>query len=104
MVSEALALLATFIINVPFGYWRAGTEKMSKEWFAAIHSPVPLVIALRYLSSATIQHIPFFVLAYFFGQLSGSKIREAFSKRIDVSKCFVTDVRKFLNYLKALHR
>ncbi len=104
MVSEAVALLATFTLNVPFGYWRAATRKMSKEWFVAVHFPVPFVVALRYLSSATIYHIPAFVLAYFSGQLLGSRIRELFSKRIDVSKCFVTDLGRILSYLKVFQR
>ncbi|WP_290902727.1 hypothetical protein [Ferroglobus sp.] len=104
MLSETLALILTFLLNIPFGYWRAGTRRMSKEWFLAVHAPVPFVATLRFLSSSSLYHVPIFVFAYFSGQLVGSKVRESFSKRIEVSKCFVADLGKFINYLKAFHK
>ncbi|HSN72316.1 MAG TPA: hypothetical protein VLT59_12450 [Steroidobacteraceae bacterium] len=76
-----LSIVATvaagiFLINLPFGYWRAGLKKMSPPWFVAIHAPVPLVIALRYAMGLPFSwvNLPFFVAAYFAGQAVGSRI------------------------------
>ncbi|ADC66143.1 conserved hypothetical protein [Ferroglobus placidus DSM 10642] len=80
MLFETLALILTFLLNVPFGYWRAGTKRMSKEWFLAVHAPIPFVATLRFLSSSSIYHIPVFFFAYFSGQLAGGKVREFFSR------------------------
>mgnify|MGYP003399023829 CR=1 FL=1 len=44
----ALAIAATFLVNLPFGWWRAGLRKLSPAWFVAIHAPVPIVIGLRW--------------------------------------------------------
>ena len=67
-----------FIINIPFGYWRANTRKFSGQWFLAIHLPVPLVIALRYLAGLGWQLITFPVLigAFFLGQLAGGLLKK----------------------------
>ncbi len=76
MVSETLALILTFIINLPFGYWRSKTKKLSKQWFLAIHLPVPFVFLLRFTSGAPLYHIPIFVVAFFAGQWFGGRIRK----------------------------
>ena len=66
-----------FVINIPFGYWRAKSRKFSGQWFLAIHLPVPLVIALRYLTGLGWQLITFPVLigAFFLGQLAGGLLK-----------------------------
>ena len=73
----ALALLATFAINVPFGFWRGGVRKFSPAWFVAIHAPVPMVIGLRYVLGLPFRWaaLPFFVAAYFGGQFVGHRLR-----------------------------
>jgi hypothetical protein len=73
----ALALLATFVVNLPFGYWRAGLRKLSPAWFVAIHAPVPLVIGLRFALGLPFRWsvLPLFVVAYFAGQFVGSRWR-----------------------------
>ncbi|HSF78602.1 MAG TPA: hypothetical protein VLA38_08295 [Steroidobacteraceae bacterium] len=73
----ALAIALIFLVNLPFGYWRAGLKKFSAGWFVAIHAPVPLVVALRWglglpFSWST---LPLFVAAYFAGQFLGSRLR-----------------------------
>ena len=73
----ALAIALIFLVNLPFGYWRAGLNKFSAGWFVAIHAPVPLVVALRWglglpFSWST---LPLFVAAYFAGQFLGSRLR-----------------------------
>ena len=37
------------LINIPFGYWRAGCRRRYLQWFLAIHIPVPLIIGLTFL-------------------------------------------------------
>ena len=73
----AAALLVTFAINLPFGYWRGGLRKFSPAWFVAIHAPVPLVIALRFGLGLPFRWgaLPLFVAAYFGGQFVGNRLR-----------------------------
>ncbi len=80
-MNEYLALLfavtATFLTNLPFGYWRQGTKKLSWQWFLFIHLPIPLVVAYRFLFHLGFQFYtyPFMVLAFFSGQYAGARIR-----------------------------
>ena len=69
-----------FLLNIPFGYWRAGVRKFSWQWIVAIHLPVPIVIALRVFSGLGWQLLSFPVLiaAFFLGQYCGGRIRQAF--------------------------
>jgi hypothetical protein len=69
--------LLVFLINLPFGYWRASSKKFSRQWFLAVHLPVPLIIALRILSGLGWKLISFPVLvgAFFLGQFVGGKVR-----------------------------
>jgi hypothetical protein len=69
--------IAVLIVNVPFGYWRAGTERFSRPWFLAVHTPVPVVVALR-LSWGIAWHVgnlPLLMGAYFLGQMAGGQMR-----------------------------
>ncbi len=76
-VTLILVALAVLVLNLPFGYYRAGTRKFTWPWFLAVHSPVPLVIALRYASGLGFKLITFPVLigAFFCGQLLGGRLR-----------------------------
>jgi len=71
-----VALLA-FLLNLPFGYWRASSKKFSRQWFLAVHLPVPLVVALRIYSGLGWEPVSFPVLvgAFFLGQFVGGKVR-----------------------------
>jgi hypothetical protein len=71
-----LVALAVFLINLPFGYWRAQAARFSRQWMLAIHLPVPAVIALRIFSGLGWQLISFPVLigTFFLGQWSGGKL------------------------------
>jgi len=73
----AAVAVAVFLINIPFGYWRAGERKLSVLWFLAIHLPVPLVIGLRWAAGLAFAwiNVPFFVAAYFAGQTVGARWR-----------------------------
>lgn len=72
----ATILLLVFLINLPFGYWRAGLKKLSPAWFVAIHAPVPLVILLRWAFDLPFRWatLPVFVAAYFAGQAAGARL------------------------------
>ena len=72
----ATVVAATFLVNLPFGYWRAGLRKMSAPWFVAIHAPVPIVVALRFALGLSFSwtNLPLLVGAYFAGQAVGVRI------------------------------
>lgn len=66
-----------FLINLPFGYWRAGQKKFSRNWFFSVHAPVPLVVAVRVLSGLGWQlaTFPWMIGAFFGGQMAGGLVR-----------------------------
>ena len=73
-----LAVLIIFLLNLPFGYWRRGEKKFSGKWFLAIHIPVPIVIAIRYIFDLgfDLYTYPILIAAFFTGQLLGSLYRQ----------------------------
>ncbi len=85
-----------FLINLPFGYWRANEKKLSPRWFLSVHAPVPLVIAIRVLSGLGWQFITFPIIigAFFGGQFVGGKLHRIRSSRsgAQVSSCLVRDL------------
>ena len=99
-VAPVLAALAfTYLLNVPFGYWRADAKRRGKrlEWFAAVHAPVPLVFAARILTGATLTMIPVFVAAFFLGQLTGGLVKGRLEGRLEkTGKCLIHDLRLLL--------
>ena len=72
-----LAVGATFLVNLPFGWWRARLRKFSPAWFVAIHAPVPIVVGLRFWLGLPFRWtvLPLFIAAYFGGQFVGSRWR-----------------------------
>lgn len=76
---QSLILVAAFtlLVNLPFGYWRAGTRKFSPAWFVAVHGPVPLVVAARLLLEVGFRwvNLPLLVVAFFAGQFAGGRLR-----------------------------
>ena len=73
----ALAALAVFAVNLPFGCWRGGQRRLSAAWFVAVHAPVPFVVALRWILDRpfSLRTLPLFVAAYFAGQFAGARLR-----------------------------
>ncbi len=65
------------VLNLPFGFWRAGLRKLSAPWFVAVHAPVPLAIGLRFASGLGFQwrSLPLFLAAFFGGQWLGGRLR-----------------------------
>lgn len=72
-----IILLFTLVVNVPFGWWRAGTRKLSPAWFVAVHAPVALIAALRIGIGLGWRWglLPFTVAAYCTGQFVGGRLR-----------------------------
>ena len=65
--------ILVFVLNIPFGYWRANVKRFSTQWFLAIHIPVPFIVALRLLSGIGFgwHTYVFLICGYFLGQLCG---------------------------------
>lgn len=78
MTNLIILLILTFIINLPFGYWRGGVKKFSWQWFVAIHLPVVFLYFMRtYMNvERTWITLPIMVLFFFSGQLVGKKWRQ----------------------------
>lgn len=74
-----LIATAILVLNLPFGYWRAGVRKFSPQWFVAIHAPVPMAIGLRLAAGLGfhLATLPLYVAAFFGGQLLGGRLRRA---------------------------
>jgi len=72
-----LIALLVFILNIPFGYWRANVKRFSRQWFLAIHIPVPFIIALRLLSDIGFAWYTYLFLVggFYLGQQFGSILR-----------------------------
>ncbi|MBS0393621.1 MAG: hypothetical protein JSR54_03300 [Proteobacteria bacterium] len=66
-----------FLVNLPFGWWRAGVRKFSPAWFVAVHAAVPLVIGARLALGLPFRwaFVPLFAAAYFGGQALGARLR-----------------------------
>lgn len=68
-----IVTLFVFILNLPFGYWRANVKKYGLQWVLAIHVPVPFIIAARIWSNIGFElyTYPILVGAFFLGQFLG---------------------------------
>ena len=97
------AAVAVYILNIAFGYWRANTEKLSRGWFLAIHIPVPIVIAIRFLSGLgwSLVTFPVLIAAFFLGQVSGGRLHEYFGYRIATTSCIFVDVVKICKSIRS---
>uniref|UniRef100_A0A7V3E882 Uncharacterized protein n=1 Tax=Ignavibacterium album TaxID=591197 RepID=A0A7V3E882_9BACT len=89
--------LLTFLINIPFGYWRANVRKRSLQWILAIHMPVPFVVFVRfyYELGFELYTYPIVVAAFFLGQFAGVKYF-SYRKNLQMlnSSCLVMDLYK----------
>jgi len=75
--------LVVFLLNLPFGAWRARVRTYSWAWFLAIHLPIPIVVWLR-LSSDTgfrLASYPVIVGVFFLGQWCGGRLNALGSGR-----------------------
>lgn len=72
-----LMAVATFLLNLPMGYWREGVRKFSWQWIVAIHAMVPVVILMRRMLDIGFAWWTFLVTipCYFGGQFVGARLR-----------------------------
>jgi hypothetical protein len=70
---------ATVVLNLPFGFWRAGVRKFSLAWFLAVHAPVPLIVGMRFATGLgwRLSTFPILVGAFFGGQFIGGRLRRS---------------------------
>lgn len=74
--------LFAFILNIPFGYWRGGTRKFSRDWYLAIHIPVPVIVVMRIYFDLgwSWESYIYLITAFILGQLTGKLIRKLIMK------------------------
>lgn len=67
----------SLLLNLPFGYWRAGCRRLSATWFAAVHLPIILVLVARLLLGVAfrLSSLPLYVAAFCVGQFLGGRLR-----------------------------
>lgn len=90
-----LITIIVFVLNIPFGYWRANVKRFSTQWFLAIHIPVPFIVALRLLSGIGFSWYTyvFLVGGFFLGQQVGSSLIKLVHARCQQdSSCLVMDL------------
>ena len=82
----AVLVIGIFVINLPFGYWRAGVRRFSPAWFVAVHAAVPLVVLMRMALGIEwrLVTLPLLVAAYFAGQAVGARWRGRAGAAVDV--------------------
>jgi hypothetical protein len=92
--------ILTFLINLPFGYWRANVKKYSVQWILAIHIAVLIIVIERIFSGIGFALItyPIIIGAFFFGQYFGGKIHRYFFHHClnKPTSCLVVDACKCL--------
>ncbi len=89
-----------FLVNIPFGYWRANVDRFSLQWILSIHMPIPFIILLRIYSDIGFEFItyPILIIAFILGQLAGTKF---YFKRTrlflkPVTSCLIMDTYRRL--------
>lgn len=72
-----LLTFAAFMLNLPFGYLRANTRKLSVMWFLYIHLPIPFIFVLRTMAGFGVQVIPIIAVGAVAGQLIGGRLNKS---------------------------
>ncbi len=85
---QALKLLliliaAALVLNLPFGYVRAGTKKFSLKWFLYIHLPIPFIFLLRRFAGIGAEFIPIIAAGAIAGQLLGGRLGNKQAKTLN---------------------
>jgi hypothetical protein len=67
--------VAALAVNLPLGYLREGTRKLSLMWFVYVHLSVPIIAYLRISNHVSAWAIPPFVVCALIGQIAGGRMR-----------------------------
>ncbi len=73
---------AVLLINLPLGYLREGTRKLSLAWFVYIHLSVPVIAYLRIINHVSAWAIPPFIVCALLGQIAGGRVRRRMRSRM----------------------
>lgn len=95
MTKLILITILVFLLNIPFGYWRANVKRFSLQWYLAIHIPVPFIIAMRILGDIGFSWhtYVFLVGGFFLGQKIGSLLMKRIHDYCQVeSSCLFMDL------------
>lgn len=71
-----LVTLAALVLNLPFGYLRMYTRKLSFMWFVCIHLPIPAIFLLRNMAGLGYKFIPIIVAGAVAGQFIGGRLNK----------------------------
>jgi hypothetical protein len=69
-----LITLAALALNLPFGYLRGKTRRLSIMWFFYIHIPIPFIFLLRTASGLGLKYVPIIAVGAVIGQWLGGRI------------------------------
>ena len=72
LVRIIVVLAAVIVVTLPFGFYRARTDKFSLRWFLAIHVPVIFVFLIRFGSHLSYAFLPLTFAAFTSAQLLGA--------------------------------
>jgi len=88
MSALAKVAVAVLLVNIPFGFWRAGVKRFTLPWFLAVHAPVAVVIGLRVLSGLgwQLSTVPALAGAFLAGQFLGGRLRSWWEKRREAGR------------------
>ncbi len=70
-----ILVLSAFVMNVPLGYLRQGTRKLSFKWFLYIHLSIPFIIIIRLGLGISYWFIPISIGSAVAGQIIGARLR-----------------------------
>jgi hypothetical protein len=75
--------LLVFLVNLPFGYWRASARRLAGAWFLALLLPLLLVVTLKIYSGLGWKwlSLPVLVGALCLGQFVGGRLRNIIQGR-----------------------
>lgn len=88
---ETLAITLAIGINLPFGAYRVTVRRLSWQWFAAIHVPIPLIILMRLSLGLGWWFVPFMLTSAVTGQLLGSWLYRIWRARHDLAEVEALD-------------
>jgi hypothetical protein len=75
--------LLVFLLNLPFGYWRASVRRFSGQWFLAVLLPVLLIVAPAIYPGLgrKLMSFPVLVASFCLGQFVGGRVRNIIQGR-----------------------